>query len=130
MYKNKQLTLIIKYLCKSVTNLTMNSQKFHDNYINIKKAPVKAAEPVFDGIPLSELSSLATQCYHGIKCTLGQYGELIFHSTSNSGKTTFRTQMWLDESTNKLVSSGTHYPGQWKSSADRFVELYNEKYKK
>lgn len=89
---------------------------------------VEEPEELFDGITLSELSELAKQCYHGIKCTIDKYGFLVFHSTSNSGKTNFHTQIKLDE-TGKLINLGGHYPGQWKSSGDTFAELFNKKYK-
>lgn len=101
------------------------------NSKTVEKVVTKVAEEpeeLFDGIPLSELSELAKQCYHGIKCTIDKYGFLVFYSTSNSGKTKFHTQMALNEA-GKLINLGGHYPGQWKSSADTFAELFNKKYK-
>lgn len=93
------------------------------------KDAVKELEVMFDGIPLSKLNEIAKQVYHGIKCTVDQYVFLVFHSTSRSGKTKFHTQMMLNDE-GKLVNLGGHYPGQWRSAADEFVELFNKRFKK
>lgn len=53
---------------------------------------------------------------------------MIFHSSSNSGKTKFHTQLVIDE-LGKLVNLGGHYPGQWWSSADEFAKKVNEAFK-
>ena len=85
-------------------------------------------EETFGGVPLSELNKIAKQCFHGIRCTVDQEGFLIFHSSSNSGKTKFHTQLVIDE-LGKLVNLGGHYPGQWWSSADEFAKKVNETFK-
>lgn len=92
----------------------------------IKKAAktVKGKEDYFGGIPLSEFNMIAKQCYHGIKCTVDQWGFLVFHHKSNRGHQTIRVQMKMNDS-GELVNLGGYYPGQWKSTADDFVELVN-----
>lgn len=87
-------------------------------------AKVVQEEP-FGGVPLSKFNELANQCYHGISCTVDQWGFLVFHSKSNRGNQTFHTQMTIDGA-GKLINLGGHYPGQWKSSADDFAELVNK----
>ena len=88
------------------------------------KSPVEP-EKLFAGIPLSKLSELAKQIYHGLYCTIDQWGFLVFHSKSNRGHQTFHTQMTLDDA-GKLINLGGHYPGQWWSSADEFAKKANE----
>lgn len=85
---------------------------------------VTEPEKEFAGIPLSKLSELAKEVYHGLTCTIDQYGFLVFHSKSNRGHQTFQTQMKLDEA-GKLINLGGHYPGQWRSSADEFAQKAN-----
>lgn len=82
-------------------------------------------EETFGGVPLSQFNKLAKQSYHGINCTIDQWGFLVFHSKSNRGHQTFHTQMMIDEA-GKLINLGGHYLGQWKSSADYFAELVNK----
>ena len=89
---------------------------------------VKEPEQTFGSDPLSQLTELAKQCYHGISCTVDQWGFLIFHHKSNRGHQTFHTQMMID-ATGKLVNLGGHYPGQWKSTADTFAEMVNNTFK-
>lgn len=125
----RRISEITRFFIKNIISLTKNNGKKNINKTVITDVTLNTAEAFFDGIPLPELSDLAKQCYHGIKCTIDQYGFLVFHSTSNSGKTVFKTQMYIDETTGKLVGNIIHYPGQWKSSADKFVELFNNKYK-
>ena len=86
---------------------------------------VTEPEKVFAGIPLSKLSDLAKQCYHGISCTIDQWGFLVFNHKSNRGHKTLHAQMMIDEA-GKLINLGGHYPGQWWSSADAFAELANK----
>ena len=49
---------------------------------------------------------------------------MVFHYTSNSGKTRFHPQIGINES-GKLVNLGGHYAGQWFSPADEFVKKAN-----
>ncbi len=74
---------------------------------------------------MSKLNELAKQVYHGMSCTIDQWGFLIFHSKSNRGHQLFHTQMTLDEA-GKLINLGGHYLGQWWSSADEFAKRANE----
>lgn len=89
---------------------------------------VTEPEETFGGITLSELNDLAKNIYHGLRCTLDQWGFLVFHSKSNRGHQTFHTQMTLDDA-GKLINLGGHYPGQWWSSADEFAKKANELFK-
>lgn len=82
-------------------------------------------EKCFSGVPLSKLTELAKQIYHGLYCTIDQCGFLVFHYKSNRGHQTFHTQMILDDA-GKLVNLGGHYPGQWWSGADEFAKKANE----
>ena len=92
---------------------------------NFASETVTESEKAFAGIPLSKLNELAKKVYHGLSCTIDQYGFLVFHSKSNRGHQTFHTQMTLDE-TGKLINLGGHYPGQLWSSADEFAKKANE----
>lgn len=88
---------------------------------------VKEPEQTFGGISITKLSELAKQCYHGIDCSLDQWGFLIFNHKSNRGRQIFHTQMMIDEA-GKLINLGGHYPGQWKSTADTFAEMVNSEF--
>lgn len=98
----------------------------------ISSNTVKAVQDVilepekhFKGVPLSKLTELAKQIYHGLYCTIDQWGFLVFHYKSNRGHQTFHTQMALDKA-GKLINLGGHYPGQWWSGADEFAKSANE----
>lgn len=92
---------------------------------NVISEAVTEPEKAFGGIQLSKLNELAKEVYHGLSCTIDQYGFLVFHSKSNRGHQTFHLQMTLDEA-GKLINLGGHYPGQWWSSADEFAKKANE----
>lgn len=110
-----------------VTNVLLlkGNLKTASNVSSVATEAIKETEETFGGVPLSKFTELAKQCYHGIKCTIDQWGFLVFHSTSNSGRTKFHTQMTIDGA-GKLVNLGGHYPGQWWSSADEFTKKANE----
>ena len=93
----------------------------------VKVATTVVPEPkeLFAGVPLSKLNELAKEVYHGIKCTVDQWGFLVFHCKSKRGHQTFHTQMSLNHD-GKLISLGGHYPGEWWSSADEFAKRANE----
>ena len=105
--------------------LLKSNSKMASNMIKGTSETLKEVEKTFGGVSLSELNELAKTIYHGVKVTVDQYGYLIFHYTSNSRKTAFDSQIYIDEF-GKLVSLGGHYPGQWRSSADVFVKKANE----
>lgn len=92
---------------------------------NVTSKVITGPEKTFSGVPLSKLNELAKQVYHGLSCTIDQWGFLVFHSRSNRGHQVFNTQMELNEA-GKLINLGGHYPGQWWSSADEFAERANE----
>ena len=85
---------------------------------------IKEADKTFGNVPLSELNELAKSIYRGVKVTVDKCGFLVFHHTSNSGKTTFRPRIEINEF-GKLTNLGSHYPGQWWSVADEFVKRAN-----
>lgn len=96
--------------------------------INVAQKVVPTPEKCFNGVPLSKLIELAKQIYHGLYCSIDQWGFLVFHYKSNRGHQTFHTQMTLDE-TGKLINLGGHYPGQLRSGADEFAKRANEMFK-
>lgn len=96
--------------------------------INVAQKVVPTPEKCFNGVPLSKLTELAKQIYHGLYCSIDQWGFLVFHYKSNRGHQTFHTQMTLDE-TGKLINLGGHYPGQLRSGADEFAKRANEMFK-
>lgn len=108
--------------------LLKGNSKTASKVVKVVTETVKEPEQTFGGIPLSQLNELAKQCYHGISCTIDQWGFLVFHHKSNRGHQTFHIQMMIDE-TGKLISLGGHYPGQCKSTADTFTELVNKTFK-
>lgn len=80
------------------------------------------------GVPLSELSRLAQTTYRGRYAKVDQYNFLVFHYSSNSKKTRLSAQCKLDE--NGLLHRLPHgyYPGQWRDSADEFIEKANQEF--
>ena len=84
-------------------------------------------ERCFKGVPLSALTALAEQIFHGEYCSIDQWGFLVFHYKSNRGHQTLHAQMTLDEA-GRLKSLGGYYPGQCWSTADEFVQKANEKF--
>lgn len=108
----------------SVLLLKGNSKPI-SNVVNVTTDTIKEVEKSFGGVPLSKLNEVAKNIYHGVKVAVDESGFLIFHYTSNSGKTTFRPQIVINEF-GKLVSLCGHYPGQWRSPADEFVKRANE----
>ncbi len=98
------------------------------NAVKVVQEIMPEPEKCFSGVPLSKLTELAKQIYHGLYCTIDQWGFLVFHYKSNRGHQIFHTQMTLDEA-GKLVNLGGHYPGQWWSGADEFAKRANEVFK-
>lgn len=80
------------------------------------------------GVPLSELSKLAQSTYRGRYVKVDQYNFLVFHYSSNSKKTRFSAQCELDENGRLRRLSHGYYPGQWRDSADDFVEKANQQF--
>lgn len=95
------------------------------NLVRVTTKAVEEPEATFGGIPLSELNKVAEGIYHGLKVTIDEYGFLVFHYKSKSGKTIYHQQIKMNE-LNKLVNLGGHYPNQWWSTADEFVKKANE----
>ena len=93
----------------------------------VRKNTETMSEPTFGGVPLSELNELAKSVPRGVRVTIDNTcGALVFHHLSSRGKT-LTSQIFTDEF-GKLVNYGVHYPGQWKSAADYFVEAANERF--
>ena len=80
------------------------------------------------GVPLSELSKLAQETYRGRYVKVDQYNFLVFHYASNSRKTKFHVQCELDENGKIRRTLHNYYPGQWRDSADDFVEKANQRF--
>lgn len=60
-----------------------------------------------------------------MKVTIDEYGFLVFHYKSKSGKTTYHQQIEMNEF-GKLINLGGYYSNQWWSTADEFVKKANE----
>ena len=80
------------------------------------------------GVRLCELSQLAQTTYRGKYVEVDQYGFLVFHYTSNSGKTHRSVQLEVDENGQLKCLSHYYYPGQWRDSADEFIEKANQQF--
>ena len=76
------------------------------------------------GVPLSELSHLARQIYHGKFVTVDKFNFLVFCFSSNSKKTIHRVQCGLDEN-RQLQRKRGYYSNQWHDSADDFIKEAN-----
>ncbi len=84
-------------------------------------------EKYFGGVPLSELTGLAREIYHGEYCSIDQWGFLVFHSRSKRGHQHNHTQMELNDN-GKLISLGGHYEGELWSIPDEFAKRANERF--
>ena len=93
--------------------------------VKVLQEAIPEPEQYYKGVPLSKLDELAKQIYHGLHCTIDQWGFLVFHYKSNRGHTILHPQMTLDEA-GKLINLGGHYPGRWWSGADEFAKRANE----
>ncbi len=80
------------------------------------------------GVPLCELSKLAQTTYRGRYVEVDQYGFLVFKYSSNSKKTQLSAQCILDENGRLKRMPHGYYPGQWRDSADDFVEKANQQF--
>ena len=80
------------------------------------------------GVPLCELSRVAQKTYRGRFCKVDQYDFLVFHYASNSRKTRLSAQCKIDENGRLTRLPHGYYPGQWKDSADDFVEIANQQF--
>lgn len=97
----------------------------------VKEVIIKTVEEVketFGGVSMEKLNELAKEVYHGVKVVIDEYGFLVLHYKSNSGKTTHKVQMEINE-LGELVNLGGYHPNQWKSSADDFVKIANNNFK-
>lgn len=80
------------------------------------------------GVPLSELSKVAQTTYRGKYVKVDQWNFLVFHYSSNSRKTSLSVQCELDENGQLKQMPRGYYPGQWRDSADEFVEKANQQF--
>ncbi len=80
------------------------------------------------GVSLSELSRLAQMTYRGKYCKSDKYDFLVFYYTSNSRKTSLSIQCELDENGQLRQIPHGYYSGQWRDSADEFVEKANQRF--
>ena len=81
----------------------------------------------FKGVPLSDLSELAKNVYHGISCTIDKYGFLNFHYKSNRGRQTLCARLTLNDA-GKLKNLSNCFPNQLWSGVDAFLKEANEKF--
>lgn len=80
------------------------------------------------GVPVSELSKLARQTYRGKFVKIDEYQFLVFYYSSKSKKTGCSVQCTLDENRQLKRMTRSYYPGQWKDSADDFIEIANRQF--
>lgn len=80
------------------------------------------------GILLSELSKLAQTIYHGKYVKVDKYNFLVFYYSSRADKKRFEAQCKLDEKGRLVRLPHSYYPGQWRDSADDFVEKANQQF--
>ena len=80
------------------------------------------------GVPLCELSRLAQTTYRGKYVDVDGSNFLVLHYTSKSGKTKIRAQYSLDGDGHLVMLPHGYYPGQWRDSADEFVEKANQEF--
>ena len=111
-----------KVLPSNTTKIVQNATQ------DVAQNVIQKPETYFKGVPLSKLSELAKQIYHGINCSIDKFGFLVFSYKSNRGNQTFNVQMKLDDA-GKLINLGGHYPGQIWSSADELAKRANEIFK-
>lgn len=124
----KKVVLTVAGIGSTILTGVLLKKGDSSNTAKIVQEVMAQPETCFNGVPLSKLTELAKQIYHGLYCTINQRGFLVFHYKSNRGHQTFHTQMALDE-TGKLINLGGHYPGQWWSGADEFAKRANEMFK-
>lgn len=86
------------------------------------------AGETWHGVPLSELSKLAQTTYRGKYVTVDKWNFLVFHYSSNSKKTRLSVQCVLDDNGRIKQMPRNYYPGQWRDSADDFVEKANQQF--
>ena len=84
------------------------------------------AERMWHGVPLRELAKLVDDIYHGQNVTVDEYGFLVVHFTSRSGKKTHHVQCSVDENGKLRRDTNYPYPGQYRDSADTFIEKANQ----
>lgn len=80
------------------------------------------------GVLLSDLSKLARQTFRGKYVKVDEYNFLVFYYSSKSRKTQQSAQCELDENGRIVWLPHRYYPGQWRDSADDFVELANQQF--
>lgn len=106
---------------KKISNNILKNTKVTNT---ARMVEVAIKEPTFGGVPLAKLSELARQCYHGLGCSIDEWGFLLFHYKSNRGHQRYQVQMMINDA-GKLVNLGGHYPGQRRSTADVFADMVN-----
>lgn len=121
--KNAVWTLI--GLGGAIITGSMLKKSLSPSIVNVGQDAMPEPEQYYKGVPLSKLNELAKQIYHGLYCTIDQWGFLVFHHKSNRGHETLHPQMTIDK-TGKLINLGGHYIGQWWSVADEFAKRANE----
>lgn len=98
-------------------------------YRNMPSAYTQSVtETEWHGVALKDLNDLAKVTSRGVYAEVDEYGFLVFHYTSKSGKTRLHAQCELDNNNQLVRLSHSYYPGQWCDSADIFVKNANQKF--
>lgn len=80
------------------------------------------------GVELWKLSILAQDVYHGLYVDVDKFNILNIHFQSISRKTKRSVQCSVDKNGKLKRGPQGYYSGQWKDSADEFIEKANQKF--
>lgn len=83
---------------------------------------------IWHDVQVSDLSRLAQMTYHGEFVRIDENDFLEYSFTSNSGKTKLSAQCYIDDDGHLVRTPHNYYPGQWRDSADDFVEKANQSF--
>lgn len=128
----RSIVSVLKFLFNSSSQQERNRQTYQpkttyspEEYIIYEQ---QQAGKTWHGVPLCELSKLARTTYRGKYVTVDKWDFLVFHYCSNSKKTSRSVQCELDEDGKLIQLPRYYYPGQWRDSADEFVEKANQQF--
>lgn len=95
----------------------------------LKDQEVYNNEIYWHGVALSDLNNAAKEMRSRYFVRIDESDCLVFHWTSNAGKTPYTTKCAIGTDGKLMqISPKRYYPNQWRDDADRFVEKINQNF--
>ncbi|MBQ7276933.1 MAG: hypothetical protein IJS58_06740 [Bacilli bacterium] len=117
---------VIGSIISVVSNSNIHGPSNKANKIpDVKEKPKEA---LYYGVPISGLDKIAKEVWHGERMSIDNSNFLNFRYRSKNGHQHFNSQFEVDTNGKLKKIMDRKFPGQFRSSADDFLEEVNKNY--